>query len=59
VIAHGYLAEACLLSGEPTLGKRHYLEAIRHAELLGLGQWRDNLRRELGDKVGDVGEGVT
>ncbi|MCI4357213.1 MAG: AAA family ATPase [Thermoplasmata archaeon] len=59
VIAHGYLAEACLLSGEPALGKRHYLESIRLADLLGLGQWRENLRRELGEKVGDVGEAVS
>lgn len=54
VIAHGYLAEACLLSGQAALGKRHYDESIRLADSLGLTQWRDNIRSELGAKVGDT-----
>ncbi|MCI4334002.1 MAG: hypothetical protein L3K01_09855, partial [Thermoplasmata archaeon] len=54
VLAHGYLAEACLLSGQTALGKRHYDESIRLADSLGLTQWRENIRSELGAKVGDT-----
>jgi DNA-binding MarR family transcriptional regulator/tetratricopeptide (TPR) repeat protein len=56
VIAHGYLAEAYLLSGEAALGRRHYDESIRLADLLGLTQWRENLRAELGPKLGEAKE---
>lgn len=55
VMAHGYLAEACLLGGDASAGRRHYEEALRLADQLQLGHWRENLEKEIGPLVAKAG----